>query len=61
MLKGFSEEEIETSNLLDDERWEHRLLGPVRDHDGRICAFWSQDVSTESRPAGNFLVLVGTR
>ncbi len=59
MCRGFSKEDVEASNLLADERWECRLVAPLRDHEGRIRTFWSQDVSNETDSAESCLVLNG--
>lgn len=59
MCRGFSKESVEASDLLADERWEQRLVGPLRDHEGRIRTFWSEDVFDETDPAGTCLILNG--
>jgi len=39
---GFSDREIETSELLADPRLSGRLIGPIRDRHGRIVSFWAR-------------------
>jgi len=40
---GYSAQEIEASALVADERLAGRLVGPVRDSQGRILSFWARD------------------
>ena len=40
--EGFSADEIRASNLLADSRLPGRLVGPIRDADGRIVSFWGR-------------------
>jgi len=39
---GFTREEIQESSLLADSRLPGRLLGPIRDPDGRPVSFWAR-------------------
>lgn len=40
---GFSAAEIETSGLVADDRWEGRLVHPIRDRTGQIVSFFALD------------------
>lgn len=51
---GFTREEIEASHLVADDRLAGRLIGPVRDAQGRIVNFWARHPGDE-RPAYLFL------
>ncbi len=41
---GYSPQEIDASSLTDDPRLVGRVVGPIRDHLGRLLSFWAHDV-----------------
>jgi DNA primase len=47
---GFSSEEIASSGLLRDTRWEGRVVVAWRDHRGEIGTFTARDVNSSSTP-----------
>ena len=58
-LSGFRKEEIDAPAILNDSRWEGRIIGPWRNRLGQIINFWSRDISGEIDQAEKYLMLKG--
>jgi len=56
---GYSESEIDRSNVLADSRWGGRLCGAWRDESGRVRTLWARALDEDESPSSRYLYLRG--
>lgn len=56
---GYSEAEIDRSNVLADSRWGGRLCGAWRDDTGKIVTLWARALDEGESPGSRYLYLRG--
>ena len=56
---GYSESEIDRSNVLADSRWAGRVCGAWRDESGRVRTLWTRALDDGETPGSRYLYLRG--
>lgn len=56
---GYSEPEIDRSNVLADSRWAGRLCGAWRDEAGKVRTLWARSLDEGENPGSRYLYLRG--